>query len=325
MPTSLPERDNSGSRSTSNLLLKTTSNGSLSEQDFAPSFSRGTSAASLLRGSSSESLRRSSSGLSVLLSELQAKRKKDVDQDQSPRIPFEPSGQDHGGGSNGASAGASSSQTANNNNNNNNNNTSSGSINSNKSIDVQKEERVVMTNYGADDVPLHRRAILQKIPREWVKCIASYTALEKRLSWLMLVHALWSDEKEFKLKINIPDTVLFHNGRILCWLFTSPRTGFLLRRNAESLFMDKIAKHMLSPCRNAHPTHHAAMYSMDRGDVLVKFVFSYSFCSLTKLGSCCNLHQPFASIPAHALCGMCCDTTSQAPVEATTAAVHESA
>lgn len=272
MPNSLPERDTAGSRSTSN-LLKTASSGSLSEQSFAPSFSRGASAASLLRGSSSASLRQSSSGLSVLLSELQDK-KKDADQDQSPRIPFEPSGHDQGATSNGASAAVGGTPQ-------NGNNNSSSSINSgNKSIDVQKEERVVMTNYGADDVPLHRRAILQKIPREWVKCIASYTALEKRLSWLMLVHALWSDEKEFKLKINIPDTVLFHNGRILCWLFTSPRTGFLLRRNAESLFMDKIAKHMLSPCRNAHPTHHAAMYSMDRGDVLVKCViifFSFLF------------------------------------------------
>lgn len=140
-----------------------------------------------------------------------------------------------------------------------------------------------MTNYGADDVPLHRRAILQKIPREWVKCIASYTALEKRLSWLMLIHALWSEEPNFRLKINVPDTVLFHNGRILCWLFTSPRSGLLLRRHSEKLFMDKIAKVMLTPSRNAHPTNHAAMYWMDRGDVLIKYPSKHQLQQYTNL------------------------------------------
>jgi len=240
MPTALPARD-TGDRGVA--FMKSQSSASLNPRSSSrPSsaLSRGSSAASLFRGASQSSLRRSESGLSILLGELAEKQKQKEASSQSPS---------HSAAQSNANTGASGSTP----------------------VDVQKEERVVMTNYGADDVPLHRRAILQKIPREWVKCIASYTALEKRLNWLMLVHALWSNEKEFKLKINIPDTILFHNGRILCWLFTSPRTGYLLRRNSESLFMNKIAKHMLAPCRNAHPTNHAAMYWMDRGDVLVKY------------------------------------------------------
>ena len=225
MPSALPARDG-GDRNTA--MLKSVDSGlSIARMDSGGSgggglaLSRGGSAASLLlRGASSSSLRRSESGLSILLGELQQQKKeKEEKQQQQQQQQQQATASGNGAtaaGSGGGSAGGSVAGGA---------DGGSAASDGTNSVDVQKEERVVMTNYGADDVPLHRRAILQKIPREWVKCIASYTALEKRLSWLMLVHALWSDEKQFKLKINIPDTVLFHNGRILCWLFTSPRTG----------------------------------------------------------------------------------------------------
>lgn len=73
--------------------------------------------------------------------------------------------------------------------------------------------------------------------------------LEKDGVFDKLYHYLWAFNDYFKedvarLRLNIPDTVIFENKQPLYWYY-SDQNGFIKKKKAESLFLDNIKEKFL--------------------------------------------------------------------------------